>query len=274
MPHALVIYNPVSGSKKWKDVPLMIRQTLKKHNFEHTWFETQPVKRQDFGILKSRKFDRIIVVGGDGTVAEVASWMVQGKCKTPLVILAQGSANVLAHSLGIPFLNLKKALEEGLTKPGKPLDAMLVNRKHVALIAVGRGYDTYLMKKTLRAEKRKWGALAYLWSFLKTFLFYRSQPYKITIDGERIYTVSKQILVLNITPAPEVFISGKDGLLNIFTASRFHRVKMWKGKRISIKTKKELTFDCDGEVFKSKTVNIEVLPGALHVVYPGTIFHS
>ena len=274
MPHALVIYNPGSGSKKWKDVPLMIRQTLKKHNFDHTWFETQPVKRQDFSTLKSRKFDSIIVVGGDGTVAEVASWMVQSKAKTPLVILAQGSANVLAHSLGIPFLNLKKALEEGLTQPGKPLDAMLVNRKHVALIAVGRGYDTFLMKNTLRAEKRKWGALAYLWTFLKTFLFYRSQPYKLTIDGERLYTVAKQILVLNVTPAPEMLISGKDGLLNIVTVSRFHRIKTWKGKQISIKTKKELTFDCDGEVFKSKTVNIEVLPAAIHVVHPDSFLRK
>ncbi len=274
MRQALVVFNPVSGSKKWKDVPTMIRQTLERHDFESTWFETKPVKRQDFSPLEAKKFDRIVVVGGDGTVAEVASWMVQSKCKTPLVILAQGSANLLAHSLGLPFLNLKKALELGLTETGKPLDVMRVNGKHIALIAVGRGYDTFLMKTTLRAEKRKWGALAYVWSFLKTFLFYRSQPYKITVDGERIYTVAKQILALNVTPVPEAFISGKDGLVNVFAVSRFHGVKMWKGKQISIKAKKELTFDCDGEVFKSKTVNIEVLPSALHVVYTGSIFHK
>lgn len=274
MPHALVIYNPVSGSKKWKDVPLMIQNVLKKHNYDCTWFETKPMKQQDFSAFEGKKFDRIVVVGGDGTVAEVASWIVQKKLKTPLVILAQGSANLLAHSLGIPFLNLKKALTDGLTHPGKPLDAMLVNRKHVGLIAVGRGYDAFLMKSTLRADKRRWGALAYFWAFLKTFLFYRSQPYKLTIDGERIYTVVKQVLVLNVTPVPELLVSGKDGLLNIFTVSRFHRVKMWKGKQISIKARKELTFELDGEVFKSKTVNIEVLPGAIHVVYLKSLFHA
>ncbi len=267
MTHVLVVYNPVSGSKKWKDVPLMIREVLAKHSTEYTWFETQPVTHQDFTALEAKKFDRIVAVGGDGTVAEVASWIVEKKLKTPLVILAQGSANLLARSLGIPIFNLKKALRDGLTQPSKPLDAMWVNGKHIGLVAVGRGYDAFLMQNTPRAAKRRWGFLAYLWAFFRTFLFYRSQPYKLKIEGQHIYTVAKQILVLNVTPIPDMLMSGKDGEVNIFAVSRFHRVKMWKGKRISIKARRELSFELDGEVFKSKTVNIEVLPSAIHVVY-------
>lgn len=272
--HALVVYNPVSGSKKWRDVPALIESVLREKKWTHTWFETQPRARQDFGALASEKFDRIVVCGGDGTVSEVVSWMLQEKRKVPLVVLSLGSANLLARSLNLPFLNLKKALREGLTLPGKPLDVMCVNRKHIALIAVGRGYDAFIMENTHRSAKRRWGPLAYLWTIIKTFFFYRSQPYKITVDGHRFYTIAKQIVALNVTPIPELFISGKDGLAHLFTVSRFHRVRMWKGRRISIKARRELSFDLDGEVFKSKTVNIEVLPGAIDIVYAGSLLHS
>ena len=272
--HALVVYNPVSGSKKWRDVPSLIEAILHEKKFTRTWFETQPRERQDFSALTAQKYDRIVVCGGDGTVSEVVSWMLKNKIKAPLVVLSLGSANVLARSLNLPFLNLKKALRDGLTLPGKPLDVMCVNGKHIALIAVGRGYDAFLMENTHRASKRRWGPLAYFWTFLKTFLFYRSQPYKITVDGQRFYTVAKQILALNVTPIPELFISGKDGLANLFTVSRFHRVRMWKGRRISIKARRELSFELDGEVFKSKTVTIEVLPKAIEIVYTKSLLHS
>ncbi len=272
MSHALVVYNPVSGAKKWRNMPESIQRVLKEQNFSFTWFETQATRRQDFSALKGEKYDRILGGGGDGTVAEVVTWMIQNKITAPLVVLPLGSANLLARSLGLPFFNIKKAVKDGLTQPGKPIDVMCVNQKHIALIAVGRGYDAFLMQNTLRASKRRWGPLAYLWTFLKTFFFYRSQPYKITLDGERFYTVAKQILVLNLTPVPEMLISGKDGLINLFTVTRFNRVRMWKGKQICIKAKKELRFQLDGEVFKSKTLNIEVLPGAISVVYKKFLF--
>ncbi|QQR54402.1 hypothetical protein IPG41_04325 [Candidatus Peregrinibacteria bacterium] len=272
MRHALVIYNPVSGSKKWRDVPATLRKVLLQENYSHTWFETQPVKRQNFSALGSQKYDRIIACGGDGTIAEVVTWMIQNKLKTPLVVLSLGSANLLARSLGLPFLNIKKALQEGLTAPGKPLDVMRINGKHIALIAAGRGYDAFLMQHTQRTAKRRWGLLAYLGTFLKTFLFYRNKPYKLTVDGQRFYITAKSIMVINVAPLPQMLISGQDGMLNLFALGRFNRLRSWKGKKISIKTPNELTFQLDGEVFKSKTLNIEVLPGAIQVVYKKFLF--
>ena len=102
MKHALVIFNPMAGAKSWKNVTRIIQDELTKQGFSWEWFETKPVKRQPLAAFKKGEFDRIIVVGGDGTVTEVASLLIKNKIKTPLVIVPQGSGNLLATTLKIP----------------------------------------------------------------------------------------------------------------------------------------------------------------------------
>lgn len=272
MKEILVVYNPVSGSKKGRDLKKLISCELEKMQISATWFETKPCKAQDFSSLKDRQYERVLVCGGDGTIAEVATWLIREKRKTSLAILPTGSANVLAHSLGLHFFDTKKGLREALSLPSKPLDVLRVNRNRLALVAVGRGYDAVLMEATTRSEKRKFGPLAYVFAFLKTFFFYRSKAYKISIDGKRHFLVAKSVVALNLAPVPELILSGRDGLLTLFTVSRWFRIRRWQAKTVSIKCKQELSFELDGEVFKSKTVNVEVLPGALNVVYKKFLF--
>ena len=76
MKKALVIYNPVSGAKSWKNLPQIFQNELDKNGYTYEWFETKPVKQQWMKPLFENKFDRIMVVGGDGTVAEVAGVMI------------------------------------------------------------------------------------------------------------------------------------------------------------------------------------------------------
>lgn len=280
MKTALVIYNPMSGLKSWKDVPRIVQDELNKNDYQYVWFETQKVKSQPLNQFLEKRFDRIIAIGGDGTVAEVASFMMKHKIKTPLVIIPQGSANVLAASLGLPLLNVRRAIRIGLTKPGKSIDLMQVNKRFSGLIAVGQGYDVMIMKTTTRNLKRQLGLLAYGLSFLKTFLFYRGQPYKLTIDNERHHVVAKTVLVFNILPIPHFKIGEKvkpnDGKLNVLVFNprtlwdlfkRSPRIQTFTGKKIVIKSKKEREFDIDGDIMKGNNVQIEVIPKAINIVY-------
>ncbi|MBN2087300.1 hypothetical protein JW758_03050 [Candidatus Peregrinibacteria bacterium] len=283
MKNALVIFNPVAGVKKWGNVKSIIQTTLKKEGYEYEWFETLKCEKQPLEQFKSKKFDRIIVSGGDGTVAEVSSFLIHNKIKTPLIILPQGSANILAVSLSLP-LNLKSALLYGLRNKRKALDAMQINNMQYGMICTGCGYDTLIMSKTPRSLKRKIGAWAYLWIFIKTIFLYRSKPYKLTIDGKRHVVVAKTILIFNILPLGHLKISKpftkhqiipNDGLLNIYVINprpirdffRFSRhLLVFQGKKISIKSKKKRQFQIDGDVFKGKTMQIEVIPKAINIV--------
>jgi len=265
--HVLVIYNPVSGARKWRKVPDEIVAALSEKGCTWTWFETQPRPRQDFSSLRALHFDRVIAVGGDGTISEVVDFLLREKRAVPLHILAQGSGNVLAWSFGLPLaLDLRRSLKKSLSAKPVRLDAFLVNRKRHGIIAVGRGYDAFLIQGTIRAQKRRWGPLAYFWTFLKSFLFYRSKIYKITVDGERFYLSAKLVMVVNVLPVPRFLVKGNDGLLNLFVVTRRHGLRMWTGKNIVIKARDELSFQLDGELFRSKTLQVEVEPGAVEVV--------
>jgi diacylglycerol kinase family enzyme len=261
MKHALVVYNPVSGRKKWGDIPSLLEDTLERNGYEWTWVQTRP----DLDLLPylKKKFDRIVVSGGDGTVAMVADALLRAKVKTPLVIIPQGSANVLAVTLGLPMLSPGRALENGLNGRTRRLDLMWVNQKRVGLIAVGRGYDAFLMQETPRELKRKLGFFAYAWTFLKTALFYGAKPYKLTVDGVRTAVVARSILVLNLLPIPFLPIKPDDGLLNVVVLTSKGLIEYHTGKKISIKASHEFSFQLDGEVLKDKNVNVEVLPSAL-----------
>lgn len=284
MKKALVIYNPVAGKKKILNTKRIIENTLKKAGYKYDFFETLPIEKQPLEQFAKNKYDRIVVSGGDGTVAEVTSFLIERKIKTPLVIIPQGSANILAVSLQLP-LTPGMALNRGLKSEGKALDAMKINNKRYGMIATGLGYDTLVMAKTPRYLKRKIGFFAYLWTVIKTILVYHARPYKLTIDGKREMVVAKTILAFNILPLGNLKISKpflgtqilpNDGLLNIFSLNPksvrslfgFKKmVQIFQGKKISIKTKKARRYQIDGNVFKGKTVTIEVLPKAIYIAY-------
>lgn len=284
MKKALVIYNPMAGKKKILDTKKTIENTLKKAGYTHDFFETLPVNKQPLEQFFGKTYDRIVVSGGDGTVAEVTSFMIQSRIRTPLVIIPQGSANILAVSLGLP-LTPGMALSRGLKSEGRLLDAMKINNRQYGMIATGLGYDTMIMAETPRYLKRKIGFFAYLWTILKTIVAYHPHPYKLTIDGKRVTVMAKTIMTFNILPLGHlkitkpfigIPISPTDGLLNIFALNPkpvrnmlgFKKmVQIFSGKKIAIKTKKAHRYQIDGNVFKGKTVTIEVIPKAIYIAY-------
>ena len=275
MPRALVVFNPVSGAKSIVDIPSLIKRRLKKHDYEWDWFDTVKADRQPLEPFSKKKYDRVIVVGGDGTISDVATFLIRYKMKVPLIVLSQGSANLIATGLGIALFNMKRALTFGLKNMPQDIDVMEVNGKYIGLIAIGRGYDAFMMEQTPRSMKRKWGLFAYVWVLLKTYFVYRCRPYRITVDGKRHHVVARSIIVLNILPF-ESFVSRwllkqhvkpNDGVLNLFVLKSNHMIESYSGKEITIKAAKERHFEIDGDLFKSRTFQVKVLPKALRIVY-------
>lgn len=284
MKKALVIYNPMSGAKKLLNSREIIQDGLKKAGYEIDFHETIKAKKQDFSAFKDKKYDRIVVAGGDGTVNEVIGFLITNKIKSPLVIIPQGSANILAHALGLPLL-AKRALEKGLKSEGKKLDAMLINKKHHGMIAAGIGYDAVLMSETSRKMKRKIGFLAYLWTFFSTVFDYRSRAYKVAVDGKRQSVLAKSIVCFNVLPFGETAwshlprgskISGHDGTLNVLVMNpgrlrkwfyKTPRFQLLEGKQFSIQSKKVKRFQIDGEAFKGNSITIDVLEKAINIAY-------
>ena len=164
------------------------------------------------------QFDRVVVAGGDGTVSAVAGFL-QGSQK-PILAYPGGTANILAHNLGIPG-NAKELAS--LTLKGQPQAsdlgeleymrrsprAIFKNRFlrravnpapapsqkiHFAIMA-GTGFAARLMSDA-EGLKARLGQAAY-WLSAFWNLFPRLAEYRIKLDGREVVTRGIGILIIN-----------------------------------------------------------------------------
>lgn len=290
--HVLVIYNPVAGPKTLRWNASVIQKYLHQKKIHYTWCETQPTPQQPFVEFQNTHFDRIIAIGGDGTIREVAHFLIKNKIKTPLAIVAQGTGNILATSLGIPIFPIQRALRYAIMQKPQPLDVMHINKKYYGLIAAGQGYDALFIKGATRKLKRQFGLFAYLFSFLKTFFTSMTHKYTMVIDGKKQHVVGKLAIVFNILSLNGMHIdrviSPQDGMLNIVIVhsrslwdflkmmggfirrhplQKIPKIQSFMGKNIEIHQKKGEEIQIDGEVFTEKNLTIKTIPKAINIIY-------
>jgi len=290
----LVIYNPASGALGRRSRPAAIQRFLTEKGVQWRWHTTSAggtaaaCRR-----LFDDSLDRIIVVGGDGTIREVAQELIDRDMSLPLAIVPQGSGNVLAKTLGIPRLSLKRALAVALGDERVPLDVLRINRRYVALVGAGQGYDVVLMGHVTRTLKRCLGFGAYVLSFLRSFARAGVNGYVVTVDGKRMYLSASIVVALNAF-SPGKFlvdhvISPHDGCVNVFAVRArsawdvfrqalrclSRRTGLPPGvtvftarRRISIRQRHSSRIQFDGDVMKGKSLTIDILPRKLVFIVP------
>ncbi|MFI5002785.1 MAG: diacylglycerol/lipid kinase family protein, partial [Reyranellales bacterium] len=130
----------------------------------------------------------IAVAGGDGTINEVVNGLARRGSDGPaLAIVPLGTANVLAHELG---LKISAAAIAGAILAGRELSVRPGAAsgegpaRHFSLMA-GAGFDAHVVAGVSSALKRRWGKLAYVWRSLVESLHYRPVRYVVEIDGVR-----------------------------------------------------------------------------------------
>ena len=136
-------------------------------------FTKHPKHAMELAEGAKKKYDMVIVAGGDGTVNEVINGIIGSKIT--LVIIPFGSTNVLALELGIPF-NAKEASE--LIGHGKKLKIDLGYAKtneeaRYFSMMVDVGFIPKLIKGIDLKVKKKWGNLSYLFSGIRQLLTYK-----------------------------------------------------------------------------------------------------
>ena len=118
-------------------------------------------------------FERIVAVGGDGTVNEVGKALIH--TDVALGVISTGSGNGLARHLHIP-MNFKKAIEQLNFSESVKIDYGLVNGKPFFCTA-GTGFDAYVSQKFAGSKKR--GVIGYLEQMVTGYLNYEPQHYRL-----------------------------------------------------------------------------------------------
>jgi len=230
--------------------------------------------------------DLVVGYGGDGTQHEVANAVLGSE--RPMGILPGGTGNGFANEMGIPK-QLREAVE------------LLCTSSRVSHVDVARVGDAWFIQRiyagiepdqqTTRAQKDKYGVLAYAVTGAKRLRTLHDARFRLTIDGRVIEVTGVKCYVVNsgmtgtgIAITQQYSIT--DGLLDVFVLARnlislmaaeerlLHiegstaGMYYWQGRRIQIEADPPKTIWADGEFLCQTPVTVEVMPGALAVVVP------
>lgn len=179
------IINPNAGSKNKAKYTKLIH--LIKSNSNHIiWETTEPLEAVAFTQKAIEKgATRIIAVGGDGTINEVASVLV-GKA-IPLGVIPVGSGNGLARHLNIP-LDYKKAFKKTLVGASIKIDVGYINHKPFFCTA-GIGFDAAVAHRFAMGNGR--GLINYMKATIITLFKYT--PIQVRINNnaiEKVFSLS------------------------------------------------------------------------------------
>lgn len=233
---------------------------------------------------------KIVVLGGDGTIREVASALMH--TNVPLGIISCGTGNDIIRPLKIPNDPLA-ALEIALGGEVRQMDAAMANDLLYFNVA-GFGFDVDVLRYVEIYKKRmKNGSLAYMRGLLTALLHLNSRKTTISWPGG---SMEAQVLIIAagngthfgggmmVTPKADPF----DGLLDICVINNVSKLnaylilpKFLKGEHLTTKyvtyfQTTELTavcepaslLDVDGDILPGTPVTFRILPKALSVVVP------
>ena len=103
MKKTLFIYNPNAGKELLKPKLSDILDIIVKAGYEVVVYPTQSYKDAYRKVVSfTEKYDRVICSGGDGTLDEVVTGMMERTEKVPIGYIPTGTTNDFANSLHIP----------------------------------------------------------------------------------------------------------------------------------------------------------------------------
>ncbi len=225
MERACVIYNPVAGRGRASELARSVEQGLKSAGVSVEVLATEAAgDGKHLALTLSPEVRRIFVVGGDGTLREVASGVLVGGSTAALAHIPLGNANVVARELGVP-LNPEAAIPALLDGEVQSFDVLEVNDQLV-LAMVGVGYDAQLamsMESARSGFGRKWyrfhGDSLYGLVGVCCLLKPELRRFDLVADGEILYGEFTGCIVSNMRTyakgwAPNPEADPQDGVMN------------------------------------------------------------
>ena len=283
----LFIVNPISGKGKKKNIPAVIERYLDKDKFSFELkFTTHQNHVREIIIKQQDYFDILIAVGGDGSVNQIGTLLINSQ--VIFGIVPAGSGNGLARHLNIP-INFKGAIEviNSHREPMK-IDVAKINEKYF-LSTAGTGFDAHIAWKFSTSNTR--GFLTYAKITFRELFNYRIKKYELMFNDQIIEIPAFIITIANSNQyGNNAYVSPEskldDGFLRLIIVKpfpfyyvpllifRLFNKSLLKSKFVDQFTLKKLSINSpykkvqlDGEsVTMRRKINIEIVPNCLNVI--------
>ena len=193
MRKALILYNPQSGqrNRRLDTATERAAEVLREAGIEVTVRATVSAAEagQQAREAVCEGYDTIFACGGDGTIQDVAQGLVGSRAA--LGIIPLGTANALAHDLGIPsdasaaarlaLRALPRRIAVGKADYHRA-DGSLATRYFLSV--AGAGQDATLIHQLKSGDKRSFGIAAYFLKALQVWLTHRPQWLSASLSGD------------------------------------------------------------------------------------------
>lgn len=181
----LFIYNPKAGKAQIRTKLADILDVFARNGYELTVCPTQ--KRDDARRIvaeRSGDYELVVCSGGDGTLDETVTGMMQSGFRTPVGYIPAGSTNDFGGSLALPK-NMVKAAETIVTGRNFPCDMGSFNEDIFVYIAAF-GLFTDVSYETGQDMKNVLGHMAYILEGMKRLPSIRSYPMRVSYEDKII----------------------------------------------------------------------------------------
>lgn len=295
-----LIVNPVSGAGKWADAKneiihrLSIKYAL---SIYLTEADTSAKMLTEQAIAEGHKL--IVACGGDGTIAEVASVVIDANAT--LGMLPLGTTNALSHVLhgaGTKVFPIAICCDILIAEEASTIDTATCNNE-LFLLITSIGLSPKMIESADRAEKDEEGQFAYLKGLWNAVKLGESITLQVTIDqASTVEIETSSFVVANAAPFSTILAQGNgnpniaDGLLDITWLPNNVTVKdqilnltdlaasglvdsqpnadieFRQGKSVIVKADSALLLNyvIDGESRQADSLSIQIKPNSLKVL--------
>lgn len=304
---AKVIVNPASRNGRTGKLWPSLSEKMNASGFAHQW-EMTTGQGDGWRIAREavqQGFNRIIAVGGDGTVNEVINGLFENdRLINPDLafgVLSMGTGGDFIKAVGIPgiiddairYLTCNRVERVDIGKArfvGN--DGQVADRYFLNIADLGLGAET--VDRVNHTTKAFGGFISFLWGTLVSLLHYRNKATEITIDGGETFRTQLTLCAIangthfgggmNIAPLAKL----NDGLFDVVLCQGFSKpeiianlrrlyggthldhpkVGYWKATRLKISSPEKLLLELDGEQPGVAEVEFSILPAALNLYVP------
>jgi YegS/Rv2252/BmrU family lipid kinase len=303
MDKLLIILNPWAGRGTSGRRRPELEQALREHDADYQIVTTHALGGATELAWQGVEhgYDRIVAVGGDGTINEVVNGIKGAEAE----LGRRARLGVIPLGTGSDFIKVLDGVEAndihgGVRRAaGERTRVVDLGRVQVGdrapryfINALGMGLDAQVAAESLKLTKLK-GLAVYLVAIIRALANYKAHPMTVEYDGSRIHR-----RLLFASPAngrcqgggfwltPDALID--DGLLDIClvdnmrldeiirhlpkvmegTHTHMKQVTMGRARNISVQCAAPIPVATDGEVIATdaRSVTVETLPGAIEVL--------
>ena len=292
--NVLLIYNPCAGKGKIRGKLVDVIEILAEGGYEVTVRPTKgPGDAAEVVREKGKRYDLVVCSGGDGTLDEVVTGVMECAENIPFGYIPAGSTNDFAASLGLPK-NMVEAAHIAVDGKKFSCDVGSFNQDIFVYVAAF-GIFTEVSYETPQSYKNTLGHVAYILEGMKRLPSLRTYYLKVDCNGKEI---EDEFLFGMITNSTSVggfkkltgkYVELNDGLFEVMLIRKpktplglnqiitalltetidTDRIIYEKTDRITFQSEEEVAWTLDGE-FGGDHTNVEIVnrPQASEIMVP------